>query len=239
MYIPENTMVQNEQKKDVVTRVIFKAVLKREQFGEKSTEVNPELPLKPIEGFFVFKGGNTDIENYKYNNYNKDNTTFFILRPEDVEIYASASTTEHIHIYLREGILEAIRQFKEDHPDFNFSNWRNEKPAESANLSFYKNGEMYYEVPIEHFSVAEAQGIGKYGRFGVVRNNWYKLNIEKMISYRIACSAGVQTRVYRDCYPVCCTGGKKQLEYSDQKSVNHILNKHKGYDKYFKKDNLY
>lgn len=41
---------------------------------------------------------------------------------------------------------------------------------------------MYYEVPIEHFSVAEAQGIGKYGRFGVVRNNWYKLNIEKMIS---------------------------------------------------------
>lgn len=76
VYIPENTMVQNEQKKDVVTRVIFKAVLKREQFGEKSTEVNPELPLKPIEGFFVFKGGNTDIENYKYNNYNKDNTTF-------------------------------------------------------------------------------------------------------------------------------------------------------------------
>ena len=72
----ENTMVQNEQKKDVVTRVIFKAVLKRELFGEKSTEVNPELPLKPIEGSFVFKGGNTDIENYKYNNYNKDNTTF-------------------------------------------------------------------------------------------------------------------------------------------------------------------
>ena len=41
---------------------------------------------------------------------------------------------------------------------------------------------MYYEVPIEHFSVSEAGGIGKYGRFGVVRNNWYKLNIEKMIS---------------------------------------------------------
>lgn len=182
VYIPENTMTQNEQKKDVVTRVIFKAVLKREQFGEKDTEGNPTLPLKPIEGFFVFKGGSTDIENYKYNNYNKDNTTFFILRPEDVAIYASASTTEHIHIYLRDGILEAISQFKKDHPGFNFSNWKDEGPAESANLSFYKGGEMYYEVPIEHFSVAEAQGVGKYGRFGVVRNNWYKLNIEKMIS---------------------------------------------------------
>lgn len=182
VYIPENTMTQSEQKRDVVTRVIFKAILKREQFGENDTEVNPTLPLKPIGDFFVFKGGNKDIENYKYNNYNKDNTTFFILRPEDVAIYASASTTEHIHIYLRDGILEAIRQFKEDHPGFDFSNWKNEEPAESANLSFYKNGEMYYEVPIEHFSVSEAGGIGKYGRFGVVRNNWYKLNIEKMIS---------------------------------------------------------
>lgn len=182
VYIPENTMTQSEQKKDVVTRVIFKAVLKREQFGESDTDENPTGSLKPVEGFFVFKGGSTEIENYKYNNYNKDGSTFFILRPEDVAIYASASTTEHIHIYLRDGILEAIRQFKEDHPDFDFSNWRNEEPAESANLSFYKNGEMYYEVPIEHFSVSEAGGVGKYGRFGVVRNNWYKLNIEKMIS---------------------------------------------------------
>lgn len=146
------------------------------------TEENPTLPLKSVEGFFVFKGGNTDIENYKYNNYNKDNTTFFILRPEDVAIYASATTTEHIHIYLRDGILEAINQFKVDNPGFNFSDWKNEEPAQSANLSFYKNGEIYYEVPIEHFSVSEAQGVGKYGRFGVVRNNWYKLNIENMIS---------------------------------------------------------
>lgn len=182
VYIPENTMTQNEQKKDVVTRVIFRAVLKREQFDMSETEENPTLPLKSVEGFFVFKGGNTDIENYKYNNYNKDNTTFFILRPEDVAIYASATTTEHIHIYLRDGILEAINQFKVDNPSFNFSDWKNEEPAQSANLSFYKNGEIYYEVPIEHFSVSEAQGVGKYGRFGVVRNNWYKLNIENMIS---------------------------------------------------------
>lgn len=182
VYIPENTMTQNEQKKDVVTRVVFRAVLKREQFGKSATEENPTLPLKPVEDFFVFKGGSTDIENYKYNNYNKDNTTFFILRPEDVAIYASATTTEHIHIYLRDGILEAIKQFKTDNPDFDFSKWENEDPAQSANLSFYKNGEIYYEVPIEHFSVSEAQGVGKYGRFGVVRNNWYKLNIENMIS---------------------------------------------------------
>lgn len=182
VYIPENTMEKDEQMKDVVTRVIFKAVLRREQFGENDTEENPTGPLKPIGDFFVFKGKHEDIEKYKYNNYNKDGSTFFILRPEDVAIYASAKTTDHIHIYLRDGILEAIKQFKDEHPDFNFSKWEYEKPAESANLSFYKNGEIYYEVPIEHFSVTEAGGVGGYGRFGVLRNNWYKLNIEKMIS---------------------------------------------------------
>ncbi|MDH6357198.1 fimbria major subunit [Parabacteroides sp. PF5-9] len=181
MYIPENTMSQSEQKRDVVTRVVFKAVLKREQFGESTTDQNPVSPA-PIGDFFVFKGGSTEINDYKYNNYNRDNSTFFILRPEDVAIYASASTTEHIHIYLRDGILEAIQQFKTDNPDFDFSDWKNEGPAQSTNLSFYKNGEIYYEVPIEHFSVAEAGGAGKYGRFGVVRNNWYKLNVENIIS---------------------------------------------------------
>jgi len=179
IYIPENTMAQGEQKGDVVTRVVFRAILKREQFGESDTEQNPDSPAS-IGDFFVFKGGHSDIGNYTYNNYNNDNTTFYILRPEDVEIYSRAATTiDQIHIYLREGILEAIEQFKIDNPDFDFSDWKEEGPAISENLSFYKDGEIYYEVPIRHFSQAETGG---YGHFGVVRNNWYKLNVENIIS---------------------------------------------------------
>lgn len=181
VYIPENTMVQNDQKRDVVTRAIFKATLRREEFLEKESNPNPVL-RKPIGDFFVFTGGNTNIENYKYNNYNKDNSTFYILRPEDVAIYASEASTENIHIYLRDGILEAIAQFKADNPSFNWTDISaNENPAISKDLIFYKNGEIYYEIPIEHFSVSEA-GFGQYGRFGVVRNNWYKLNVIDIIS---------------------------------------------------------
>lgn len=183
VYIPENTMEQNEQKGDVTTRVIFKAILRREQFGADETEPIPTNPER-IGDFFVFKGGNTNIEDYKYNNYNKDGSTFYILRPEDVAIYESpATTTDNIHIYLRDGIKAAIAQFKSDNPDFRWDNIAaNAKPAISQNLIFYKNGEIYYEVPIEHFSVSESGSIGGYGRFGVVRNNWYKLNIENIIS---------------------------------------------------------
>lgn len=181
VYIPENTMEESEQKKDVVTRALFKAVLKREKFVTDNTDPNPTT-VERIGDFFVFKGGNTTNGNYKYNNYNKDGSMFYILRPEDVAVYASAATADNIHVFLRDGILDAITQFKKDNPSFNWNDIAaNTAPAISENLIFYKNGEMYYEVPIEHFSVSET-GYGGYGRFGIVRNNWYKLNVENIIS---------------------------------------------------------
>ncbi|MDL2222098.1 fimbria major subunit, partial [Parabacteroides sp. OttesenSCG-928-N08] len=183
VYIPENTMSQAEQKGDRVTRLLFRAVLKREQFGENDTEQEPEA-VATIGDFFVFKGGRKDVEDYTYNNKNYDGSTFYILRPEDMAIYASAETTDHIHIYLKEGMLEAIAAFKTAYKtattkEFDWTTPSNNLPFVSENLSFYRNGVMYYEVPIQHFSQAAAGG---YGRFGVVRNNWYKLNVVNMIS---------------------------------------------------------
>lgn len=181
LYIPENTM--DAQTHDVATRVLFKAVLKREQFtaiGPKTTFGQGESAA-PIGDFFVFKGGNTANENYKYNNYNKDKSTFYILRPEDVAIYASATNTNNIHIYLRTGILDAIDDFKSKNPNFDWSDIGSNDPAMGDNLIFYKAGEMYYEVPIEHFATM-TNNVPDYGCFGVVRNNWYKLNVENIIS---------------------------------------------------------
>lgn len=94
-------------------------------------------------------------------------------------------------------------------------------------------------MPIEHFSVSEAQGVGKYGRFGVVRNNWYKLNIENMISIGAPVLPEPKSEFIEDATRSAVPETKSNSEYSDQKSVNHILNKYKGYDKYFKKDNLF
>lgn len=180
LYIPENTMATGEQKHDVVTRVLFKATLKREQFTDKDTNEDPK-DVKTIGDFFVFKGGNAANENYKYNNYNKDGSIFYILRPEDVAIYAAAANTDGIHIYLRTGMLDAIKDFKTKNPNFDWSNIGSNDPAMGKDLIFYKDGVMYYEVPIEHFATMTGNG-PDYGCFGVVRNNWYKLNVESIIS---------------------------------------------------------
>lgn len=179
VYIPENTMVKSDQKGDVASRVIFKAILRREKFKADGTDPDP-VNAEPIGDFFVYKGGSQIIADYMNNNVNADGSIFYILRPEDIALYASGSAG-NILSYISDGILEAIDQFKTDNPDFKFSDWANEGPAKSEKLIFYKNGEIYYQVPIEHFSVSEV-GAGEYGRFGVVRNNWYKLNIQNILS---------------------------------------------------------
>lgn len=187
-YIPENTMEQDEQKKDVVTRVVFRAVLKREQFTVDDTDETP-TNVRTIGDFFVLKGKNDDIGVYKYNNYNKDNTTFFILRPEDVAVYALEYINKgnlsdiSVHPYFKKEIEDAIDDFVKENAGFSWTDLsQNTDPILSDKLSFYKNGEIFYEVPIEHFTVSEAGGVGGYGRFGVVRNNWYKLNVKNIIS---------------------------------------------------------
>lgn len=188
IYIPENTMEQYEQKKDVVTRVVFRAVLKREQFTATDTDETP-TNVQTIGDFFVLKGENGDIDVYKYNNYNKDKTTFFILRPEDVAVYAleyknkGSLSDINVHPYFKKEIEAAIGDFVKENEEFNWTDLsQNTDPILSDKLSFYKNGEIFYEVPIEHFAVSEAGSYGGYGRFGVVRNNWYKLNVESIIS---------------------------------------------------------
>ena len=197
-YIPENTMVQSEQKGNMVTRVIFKAILKREKFKDidnyatvKETIETENPDLETLGEFFVLKGNKDDTDIYKYNNYNKDGSTFFILRPEDVAVYARAYIDNgeswaginiNIHPYFKEEIEEALPDFISKNQSFNWTDLSaNTEPAVSDKLLFYKNGEMYYAVPIEHFTVTET-GEGGHGRFGVVRNNWYNLNVQNIIS---------------------------------------------------------
>lgn len=199
VYIPENTMEGDEQRGDVATRVIFRAILKREQFKDIDTYAKVEDTLKDdlgstkaqkIGDFFVLKIKDA-IDDYKYNNYNKDNTTFYILRPEDVKIYAMAIKNntydeENVHIYLRAKMKAAIEDFeakyKTAYTDFKWDDISNQNPFAADQLSFFKDGTMYYAVPIKHFTLEQAGGAGKYGRFGVVRNNWYKLNVQNLIS---------------------------------------------------------
>lgn len=49
----------------------------------------------------------------------------------------------------------------------------------------YKGGRMYYNIPIEHLNNAEITGEGENrvipeGKYGVVRNHWYQITINKL-----------------------------------------------------------
>ena len=52
----------------------------------------------------------------------------------------------------------------------------------SNNLKFYKGGINYFPVLIRHFGDDLVPEVGGYGRYGIVRNNVYKLNIQQIKS---------------------------------------------------------
>ena len=49
-------------------------------------------------------------------------------------------------------------------------------------MKFYQNGKNFYLLPIRHFSDAQQPKLEAYGRYGVVRNHLYKINITKVTS---------------------------------------------------------
>lgn len=190
VYLPENTMTQAEQKRNVVTRAIVKVTLKRENIGNEARGytldkfVNKgleDITTYPMGDFFVFLGGDTNGKAQ----YNADSKgKYFILHPEDVAYFREANAV--IPDYLQASgyttITDAIAEFVADHSSFDWKTLsNNETPLQSPHLLFYKNGEMYYEVPVQHFTTTQV-GKGGYGRFGVVRNNWYKLDVQTILS---------------------------------------------------------
>ncbi|MCD8166007.1 MAG: Mfa1 family fimbria major subunit [Bacteroides sp.] len=47
-------------------------------------------------------------------------------------------------------------------------------------LKYYAKGVCYYAVPIRHFDDTQAPNLMDYGRYGVVRNNYYKVNVKSV-----------------------------------------------------------
>ncbi|MDH6312463.1 hypothetical protein M2137_001234 [Parabacteroides sp. PFB2-10] len=191
VYVPENTMVKEEQLYDATTRVIVKAILKRENISVEESDGSTISTLEEsyrIGDFFVFIGGMTT--GYSGYNTDKNDNNYYILLADDVVKYANETKTPPYNYgevvdgqtVISVSLAAAIAEFKNDNPTFSWSDLSKATPAYSDNLLFYKNGEIYYEIPIEHFSQTEAGGAGKYGRFGVVRNNSYNLDIQKITS---------------------------------------------------------
>ncbi len=55
--------------------------------------------------------------------------------------------------------------------------------ANSSYPNYYKDGLMYYHVPIEHLGSAGTNGALTEGEYGVVRNHWYDISVTSISSF--------------------------------------------------------
>lgn len=111
------------------------------------------LDLKESEGWFKFEGCCYGEEQFKK----------MILEKNFAEKYPSLSKT-----------VDLIR--KENGVDFQ----KLDKGLDLHGLKFYYRSENYYVIFINHFSYGKPEKNKTYGRYGVIRNNQYILNLKQI-----------------------------------------------------------
>lgn len=193
-YCLENTFDLNNMKQGQTTRVVFKAVFTPKDFTSKYTT-------------FYKIGNNTDIwsqENLEKQIRTVALTAMKITDPEEQKKYGvkldatdnnisgeagqHLITAENITYNPGEGTSEGESTSKVDP---NVVNTINEKLglSKAAGISTYLNGEAYYIARIKHFNemtpwtAGTGYGIDNdkfLGRYGVLRNNWYELSVNKV-----------------------------------------------------------
>lgn len=193
-YCLENTFDLDNMKQGQTTRVVFKAVFTPKDFKSKYTT-------------FYKIGNNTDIwsqENLETQIRTVALTAMKITDPEEQKKYGvkldatdnnisgeagqHLITAENITYNPGEGTSEGESTSKVDP---NVVKTINEKLglSKAAGISTYLNGEAYYIARIKHFNEMTPWTPGTdygtenekfLGRYGVLRNNWYELYVNKV-----------------------------------------------------------
>ena len=185
-YCLENTFDLNNMKQGQTTRVVFKAVFTPNGF-------------KTVQTFYKI-GNNTDI--WKEADLKQQIKTVAlnvmgITTPEEQAKYdVDLSKGTNISGKAGQHLIEAANitysgeaassQVTEDNVDK-----INKKLglSDAAGISTYLNGEAYYIARIKHFNeltpwtpgkAYDSDNAGFLGRYGVLRNNWYELSVNKV-----------------------------------------------------------
>ena len=193
-YCLENTFDLNNMKQGQTTRVVFKAVftpkdLKSKyktfyKIGNNTTIWNQENLEKQIHTVAVTAMGITDdAEQAKY-----------VVKLDATDNNISGEAGQHL-IKLEnitynpgEGTSEGEGTSKVNQKVVNTINEKLGLSAETG-ISTYLNGEAYYIARIKHFNEltpwTPGTGYGTdnaafLGRYGVLRNNWYELSVNKV-----------------------------------------------------------
>lgn len=185
-YCLENTFDLDNMKQGQTTRVVFKAVFTPKDFTSKYTT-------------FYKIGNNTDIwsqEDLEKQIKTVALTAMNITDPEEQKLYkVKLDATNNIsgeagqHLVKAENITytgEGESKVKEE-----VVNAINDKLglSDKVGISTYLNGEAYYIARIKHFNElthwtpGTGYGIDNnafLGRYGVLRNNWYELSVNKV-----------------------------------------------------------
>lgn len=187
-YCLENTFDLNNMKQGQTTRVVFKAVFTPKGFTGtektfykignntalwKEADLETQIKAKAQE---VLKESDASKVTVTLNAPTNN------LTEAGVHLVAAANVT---HVGATTALTED--QVKEINTKLGLK----EKTAkeERVGISTYYNGEAYYIARIKHFNeltpwnAGEAYGTdnGKYlGRYGVLRNNWYELSVNKV-----------------------------------------------------------
>lgn len=186
-YCLENTFDLDNMKQGQTTRVVFKAVFTPKGF-------------KDTEKTFYKIGNNTDIwkeADLKQQIKTVALTAMGITKAEEQAKY-DVDLTKGTNISGKAGqhLIEAANitysgEAASSKVTDDIVNKINDKLglSEAAGISTYLNGEAYYIARIKHFNeltpwkAGEAYSTdnGKYlGRYGVLRNNWYELSVNKV-----------------------------------------------------------
>lgn len=147
----ENTMAADEQWEDVTTRVLLKGNFIPTDFAAN-------------ESYYFFQGKaykHTQIETMLFN----DLWTGHEALQAAVEADANGA---HIFNFVAS----------------NSGSIAGAEPTQSVTsdegISFYKNGVSYYYVLLRHFNDAQKPDAMSYGRYGIVRNNVYKVSVNNI-----------------------------------------------------------
>lgn len=185
-YCLENTFDLDNMKQGQTTRVVFKAVFTPKDFTSKYTT-------------FYKIGNNTDIwsqENLERQIKTVALTAMGITDPEEQKKY-DVDLTKGTNISGKAGqhLIEAANITYSGEPASSkvkpdIITAINDKLGLStaAGISTYLNGEAYYIARIKHFNEMTPWTPGKaydtdaafLGRYGVLRNNWYELSVNKV-----------------------------------------------------------
>ena len=187
LYCLENTMAVSDQEQNQTTSVVLKTTYKT-KFGNQATATAQdfflcgESPLKYPAA--------TDIATGNPDEYVKDIVTF--VRESANEVLATGSQIGESDLTLKTadaGIYDSLDDLKNLFTLTSESDTKwNAIWNQVGTIRYYKSGiNYYYAARIRHFNDVEtpwndgeSYGIQHLGRYGVVRNNWYEVNVNSI-----------------------------------------------------------